>query len=393
MSLILSILGIGFIILIHELGHFLLAKAFKVAVVEFSLGMGPVLVSKVIGETKYSLRVLPLGGSCMMLGEEDDEAEKNERRINELTNGTFAGNSTEIDTAGNTITVDGRTYSKDAQFYHKKAWQRFLVIFAGPLFNMILAFLMSLVFTARVGCDRPLIIDVTKGSPAYEAGLTEGCTVKSLTIDGKKTGTDTARDIQLFFLANVKSVERGDTITVEYSDKEGQAKTTQLQAVYDETEQRYLIGITYSMMYVPCENLAEVFRYSFSNLKLAFTSTIESLRMMLRGEVSRSDVKGVVGMVAIMDENVGYAADHGTAEDVVLTLLDILILLSGTLGIMNLLPLPALDGGRIVFILIEMITGHAVPKKTESYIHAAGMVLLLVLMVLIMFNDVINLFR
>lgn len=393
MSLVLSILAIGFIVFIHELGHFLFAKAFKVAVVEFSIGMGPVIVSKVFGDTRYSLRLLPLGGSCMMLGEEDDESKKDERKLNELTNGTFSGNSVSVDDESGTIKVDGREYRKDAQFYNKKPWQRFLIIFAGPLFNLILAFLMSVILTARVGCDRPLIVEVTEDSPAYEAGITEGCYIKSLKVAGVKTNVDMARDIQLFFLANSTFVSRGDEITVTYLDVNGNLQSGKMRPRYNEDEGKYLVGISYRLMYEPCESFSEVIHYSYANIKYTFKTTIESLRMMFRGEVKRDDVKGVVGMVAIMDENVEYASNNGTAEDVFLTILDILILLSGTLGLMNLLPLPALDGGRIVFILIEMITGHAVPKKVEGYIHGAGMVILLILMVLIMFNDVINLLR
>lgn len=393
MSLILSILGIGFIVFIHEMGHFLFAKAFKVAVVEFSIGMGPVIVSKQFGETKYSLRLLPLGGSCMMLGEEDEEKGGSERRINELSNGTFAGDTVTADDEDNISTVDGRRYSKDAQFYNKKAWQRFLIIFAGPLFNLILAFLMSLILTAKAGWDRPLIIEVTENSPAMEAGITEGCYIKSLKTDGVKTRVCTARDIQLFFTANETFVSKGEEIEVSYIDTDGNLREGIMKARYNDESGRYLVGFSYSLLCRPCESLSEIFRYAFYNIRYTFKTTVESLRMMFRGEVGRNDVKGIVGMVAIMDENVEYASDNGTAEDVFLTLLDILILLSGTLGIMNLLPLPALDGGRIVFILIEMITGHSVPKKVEGYIHGGGMIILLALMMLIMFNDVINLFR
>lgn len=391
MSLVLSILVIGFIILIHELGHFVTAKAFGVSVVEFSLGMGPVLISKTAGGTKYSLRLLPFGGSCMMLGEENDESEKDVRKLNELNNGTFAGNTVTV--SSDTITVDGRTYGKDTQFYSKKAWQRFLIIFAGPLFNMILAFLFSVIFTARVGWDPPLILAVENGSPAYEAGIREGAEIRSLKVSGIKTKTDTSHDILLFFTANESLIAKGNEIEVEYNDADGNPKKGAMTAVYDKEAGAFRVGLTYSLAYQPCRNAGEVIKYAYSNVIYTMKATAESLRMMFRGDVNRHDVKGIVGMVAVMDENVEYASDNGTPEDVFLTLINLLVLISGTLGIMNLLPLPALDGGRIVFILIEMITGHAVPKKIEGYIHGAGMILLLMFMVLVMFNDVINLFR
>ena len=370
MSLIVSILGFGIIVMIHEFGHFILAKSLGVGVIEFSIGMGPRLFSFVKGETRYSFRVLPFGGSCMMLGEEAAE------------NGGSDG----------MITVDGRSFSRDRQFANKPAWKRLAVILAGPFFNFILAFLLSLAVTGIGGWDRPVILAVTEGSPAQEAGLSAGDTVTMLEIRGRKTRVKTSGDIQLFFLANGKLAEQGEEIGIRFKDASGQEQSRRVVLRYNEEEGRYLLGISYSTVYEPCENLGQLLEMSLHNLTFCLQNTVESLRMMIRGELNTSDVKGVVGIVAVMDETMDEAYDYGFLS-AALTFMNFMMLLSFSVGIMNLIPLPALDGGRIFFILIEMITGKGVPKKAEAIIHTIGFVILMGLMVLILFNDVWNLIK
>ena len=396
LGIIVSVLALGFIILIHELGHFLFAKLFGVGVVEFAIGMGPRLFSFVRGETRYSLRALPLGGACMMLGEEDEEKETSgengvsEDNLRRITNGA-AGTET-VTVGGDTVTVDGRSFRKEQQFYSKPAWQRFLVIAAGPLFNFILAFLLSLIVTVNIGWDRPVIVDVTPGSPAETAGIRPGDTVASLSICGRKTSVLTSGDMQLFFTANAQLAAGGEEVEIVYVTPEGIKKKSRMKAVFDGEAQAWRFGLSYRYAYEKCGTAGEVIRVSAHNIVYGFRSTTESFRMLFRKEVPASEVKGVVGMVAIMDESVEEAYQY-SLSGAALTLLNIMVLLSASLGVMNLLPLPALDGGRLVFILIEMITGKAVPKRIEGIIHAAGAVLLMAFMILIMFNDVWNLIK
>jgi len=370
MSLIVSILGFGIIVMIHEFGHYIFAKSLGVGVIEFSVGMGPRLFSFVKGETRYSFRLLPFGGSCMMLGEETADTS---------------------DPAENII-VDGRSFSKDSQFANKPAWKRFLIIFAGPVFNFILAFLLSLVVTGIAGWDRPVIYSVNDGSPAQEAGLQAGDTITQLEICGRKTTVKTAGDVQLFFIANAKLAENGEPISVKFRSPDGKEKKGTMVMRYDEEMGKYLCGFTYSRMYEPCDSFGQLLEMSIHNIGFCFRQTIESLRMMIRGEVQGSDVKGVVGMVAVMDETVDTAYETGFL-DAALTLMNIMMILSASIGFMNLIPLPALDGGRIFFILIEIITGKAVPKKAEAVVHTIGFFILMALMVLILFNDVWNLIK
>ena len=151
LSLIISIIALGFIVAFHEFGHFITARFFKVGVIEFSVGMGPRLLSGVKGNVRYSLRIFPFGGSCMMLGEEMAEEEGTGRVAGDITNGAFNGIAPTV--SGDTITVEGRIYHKSEQFVNKPAWQRFFVIAAGPVFNFILAFVLALIITAHYGYD------------------------------------------------------------------------------------------------------------------------------------------------------------------------------------------------------------------------------------------------
>ena len=392
-SIIISVLALGFIIAIHEFGHFIVARTFGVGVIEFSIGMGPRLCSKVRGNTRYSLRALPLGGSCMMLGEEMAEDEDSERSSGAITNGTLNADAPRID--GENIIIDGRSYHKKDQFVEKKAWQRFLIVAAGPIFNFILAFIFALIITSHYGYDRAIISDTTAGMPAYEAGLSEGDRITGLAVTGDRSKgvrlskVETARDIQLFMVVNAAAVQNADEIAVRYLDAdEGmKEKDVILTPQYDEENKTYRLGFTYSAAYAKADSLGEIIHYSLYDVGYCIRSSVYSIKMMISGAVSRKDVMGPVRMVAVMDKTVETASGYGMTA-AAMTLLNIMIIISGSLGAMNLLPLPALDGGRLVFIAIELLTGHAVPKELEGRIHMAGMLLLLALMVFIMFNDV-----
>ncbi len=391
-SLIISIIALGLIITIHELGHFLAAKACGVGVIEFSIGMGPRLLTKLAGDTRYSLRLLPFGGSCMMLGEEMDEsdgsaAEGGGRRAAEFTNGAPEQSSVEF--AGDRILVDGRSFSREQQFISKKAWQRFLIIFAGPAFNFVLAFLLSLVITGFYGFDKPIITSVVENMPAARAGIEADDEIIALRTGNARMTVECARDISVFMTVHRDAVDRADSFTMYYRDASDgmQKKSAELIPEIDPSTGTYKLGFGYSFAYRPADDPADVIRCSFCNVKYCIRSVIQSLRMLAGGKVSREDIMGPVRMVAVMDETVDEASGYGAAS-VIITLFDLMILISGSLGAMNLLPLPALDGGRLVFILIELLTGHGVPKELEARIHMAGMLLLLVLMFFILTNDI-----
>ena len=166
LSLLVSILALGAIIAFHEFGHFIVARLFGVGVIEYAVGMGPRIWSRIFGNTRYSLRAVPFGGFCMMLSEDIAEPED--------TDGVRDPSSPGIIVTEDEIIYEGRHFSKEEQFAAKPAWQRFLVVLAGPVFNFLLAFVLALIITACTGFDRPVVREVDPGMPAAEAGIEAG---------------------------------------------------------------------------------------------------------------------------------------------------------------------------------------------------------------------------
>lgn len=362
LRIIISILALGCIVIFHELGHFLAAKAFGISVIEFTVGLGPLLVSKTFGNTKYSLRALPFGGACVMYQEDREDEDGDE---------------------------DLPKYPEGSGFLSQKAWKRFLVVFAGPFFNFLLAFLLAIVFMFNVGYDRPVVADVTEGSPAWEAGLRTGDTIRSLKVSGMRSGITTGGDIQLFFLANQSLVDAGRPVSFEAVSNGNVKKTGEMTAVYNEEYQKRLFGFSYSRITSPCDGFLDLIRMSFHQVVYTIRMTVESIRMLIRGDIGAESIGGPVQIVAVMDESVEIANEQGGTGAAALVLLELAILLSGSMGAMNLLPLPALDGGRLLLLLVEMITGKKLPQKVESAINFAGLMILLALMVLVMFKDIV----
>lgn len=343
MSIILALIIFSLIILIHELGHFLLAKRGGIVVEEFSLGMGPRLISTVKGGTRYSLKLLPFGGSCMMLGEDENTMEE----------GSFAS---------------------------KSVWTRISVIAAGPIFNFILAFLLSLFIIGSIGVDRPVVIEVNEGSPAAEAGLQAGD--KILKMNNKPIRL--SREV-----SNYVTFHQGQEVTMVY-DHEGQEKTVVMEPKQNEGG-RYVFGISMNANYREKVGSWETIKYSAYEVKYWISATLESLKMLFQGKVGINDMAGPVGVVSIIGDTYEQSIPSGGFY-VWLNMLNISILLTANLGVMNLLPLPALDGGRLVFLILEAIRGKRINPEKEGLVHFIGLMALMVLMVVVMFNDVRKLF-
>lgn len=429
MNVIVAILILGIIVIVHELGHFLLAKKNGITVTEFSVGMGPRLASFVKNGTRYSLKLFPIGGSCMMLGEDE-------------------------------------SVEDEGAFHKKGVWARFSVIFAGAFFNFIFAFILALIFIGDVGVDKPFIMEVGKESPALEANLKQGDRITKI----NDAPIHFTNDIDFYYYFHsvseapikVQYVRDGKkhTTTINpkvvekyylgcnYDDKDSEAKLTVVDPNYPlgkagvktgdvivningtaiasgknmakYFEQNPLskepVEITYQSdgketkvtinpQYVKSYNIGwalnynrakvsapEVIEYSFYELKNNIVNTLKSVFYLVTGKISTKEIAGPVGIVNF----VGQVVDSSKAEGIRITIMNLIsfsILISANLGVMNLLPLPALDGGRLIFLLIEAIRRKPVPKEKEAMVHMVGMVLLMLLMVFVMFNDIRNIIR
>ncbi len=389
-SLIIAIIVIGFIITIHELGHFLFAKLFSVGVVSFSLGMGPKLISKVYGNTEYSLRLLPIGGSCLMAGEDLDDRLYEDEDEGKLSSGIKDAGllAPSLKTDGSeALIIDGRRYGREEQFVYKKSWQRFFIVAGGPIFNFLLAFLLSVVFTAFMGADLPYVASIEEDMPAYEAGLSVGDLICDISANGKSSAIYTGRDLYLFLYIYSSGFDEDTVISIGYEDMEsGEKKTASFTPRYDPETGSFRMGLAYNVSYSPLSGILEILSYSFYNIRYCLSSSIRSIELLVTGDVSRQDVMGPVRIVATLDETVSEASSYGIGATL-LSLCNMMIVISVALGVSNLLPIPALDGGRLIFIIIELLTRRSVPKELEAKIHAAGMVVLLALMVVILIND------
>ena len=342
-----AILVFGVLIAVHELGHFMAAKACGVRVNEFSIGMGPTLWKKQKGETQYSLRLFPVGGFCAMEGEEEDS--------------------------------DDPTALNNQGF-----WAKLLIFAAGAAMNFIAGLLIILVLYADAQAFYvPVVAGVADGCPLESAdGLQEGD--RLLRIDGEKVYVYS--DISLLMGLNKTGafdlqIERnGEVITLrdftmerrEYTDQNGKAYTG--YGLYFGAEEA---------------TLGRKLSYSWNNA-MDFARLVRlSLQMLVTGQAGVKDLSGPVGIVSTMTQ-VGEQA--ATTRAAVENIAYLAALIAVNLAVMNLLPLPALDGGKIFFLVINAVSMQLfkkqIPAKYENYIHFAGLILLLALMAVITFSDV-----
>ena len=354
-----AVVVLGGIILFHEFGHYLLARLNGVAVVEFSVGFGPRILSWVSRKTgiRYSLKLLPLGGSCAMLGEfGEDEDEKEE--IPDV---------------------------KGVSFFDKGPLAKMAVIAAGPVFNFILAFVFSLVILSWAGIDPAVIAGTSEGMPAEAAGLKEGDVITKL--DGRKIHL--SREISMYLMTAGQ-----DPVQVEYRryDETSSSWTTEHTVIQPEFKDgRYYLGVILQGHRDAPESLVQVLQYSVYEVRYWILTVIDSLKMIVGGKVTTNDIAGPVRIVTIIDQTVEENTQYGFVT-VVMNLLNLMVMFSANLGVMNLLPFPALDGGRLVFLFWELVTGHPVSQRIEGAVNMTGMALLMTFMVFVVLNDLRILF-
>jgi regulator of sigma E protease len=348
MTFILFVLIFGVVVISHEFGHYLIARVNGIHVVEFAVGMGPTIFSINRGDTKYSLKLLPIGGACMFEGEDGVETKEGE--------------------------------VSEGSFLNASVWGRISTVFAGPFFNFILAYIIAFIMVNMIIIREPVASQVLEDSAAMEAGLEDGDRIISL--DGER--------IYLYeeILLYTQTYNGGD-MQVGY-ERDGVRYETVLTPKYDESTGRYMLGIS-NAEFIRAKGM-EPFKYAWYEMRYSIKMTYKSLGMLIHGRVTRQDVSGPVGIAVNL---VGKTYEETKAygwQDVFVNMLNITLMLSVNLGILNLLPIPALDGGRLVFLLIEVVRGKPIPPEKEGIVHFVGLMFFMALAVFIFFNDLSNIF-
>ena len=341
---LVAILFFGLLISIHELGHFTFAKLFKVKVNEFALGMGPAIFKKKKGETTYALRLLPIGGYVSMEGEDSESEDKN-------------------------------------AFNRKKVWQKLIIVAAGAIMNLILGVAIVAICLSMddlVGTTQ--ILSFQENAISQQTGLQAGD--KLLEIDGHKVFSD----MDINFL-----MTRSDDGVFDMTVRRD-GKRVELEGVTFQTQKQdgYTL-ITYDFVILGKETtifnvLTTAVKQTASIARLVWLSLFD----LVTGRFGLADLSGPVGTVNILADVTSSAVESRAN---LISALTLMAFVSINIGVFNLLPVPALDGGRLFFLVIEGIRRKPIKPKYEGYIHGAGLVLLLLLMVAVTFNDIVNLIR
>lgn len=332
-TIISSIIIFLLVILIHEFGHFIVAKMNGVSVLEFSIGMGPKLLQKESNGTLYSLRLLPVGGYCQLEGEDEENDSPN-------------------------------------SLNNQSPFVRLKVILAGAIMNFILAFilLILLMSVSRVSTE---VSGMIKDSPAYSSGIQKGDQIVSINGENVSDGEE--------LLKRIKESQGDLNIGV---IRDSQSKNIKVTPRLENNIRK--IGVNFQEEYnIKNFSIVKGFKKGLITFLNLTGMLYKFLVMLITGQLGLGGVSGPVGVV----KEIGDAAKTGVAN-----LIFLLAYININLGVFNLLPIPALDGGRAIFILIEMIFGKKIPQEKEGYIHMVGLILLLALIAIVTIKDVIKLF-
>lgn len=334
-GILLAIVLFAVLVIVHEGGHFLTAKAFGVRVNEFSVGMGPLIFQKKKGDTEYSVRAIPVGGYVAMEGENGDSEDVN-------------------------------------AFNNKPWWARALVLFAGPFMNLVLAVVVLAGLVTYMGTGIAGDIgSVKEDSPAYQAGIRTGDVITCVNGTEYEPGLDVAKAL------NDAASGTDETIDITYV-RDGENVDVTVPFETDDQGERH-IGVSFRLEH----NVLVGLKYGVIDCVKMEKLILDAFASLFSGQGSMDDVAGPVGIVNVVDQ---------TAQTGVFNLLYLLALLSINLGLVNLFPFPALDGGRLLFVFIRLFTGKAITDEMESKVHYLGIVVLFSFMIMITFHDVARIF-
>ena len=358
------------VIAIHEFGHFIVAKLCGVQVNEFSIGMGPVLLKKMHKGTQYSLRALPVGGFVALEGEESPESQQAQAAREGPEDGEAAP---ETEQSG--LSPDAGEKPVGIPLNEAPVWQRLLVMVAGAAMNFVLGFAVMVILIAAQNepITSKVIYKIEDGALCGQTGLQAGD--KVLAVNGRRCFV--ANDM-LYEL--MRTEDYAASFTVLRDGAKVELPRVQFDTWQDDSGETHMsLGFTvYGIRKTPLNVLKEAGNSVLYYGRIIFTSLVD----LLRGRESINDLSGPVGIVTA----IGQAASYGWQD-----LLELLVLITVNLGIFNLLPFPALDGGKVVFLLIEGVTGRAVPEKIQSGLTLAAFALLFGLMIFATYNDILRL--
>jgi len=338
---LLAIVMLGIIVTVHEFGHYLVGRLCGIGIVEFSVGFGPRLLGWERKGIKYSLRAIPLGGYCAFVGE--DERNDDPRAMN-----------------------------------NQPVWKRFITVLAGPFMNFVLAFVVCAIMLNGyfVAETFPVVNQVMEGMPAEASGLQAGDRI--LEVNGVELTNDSAGVSLMLSTMQSSDMTRPIDLVIE---RDGQRMNFAINAVPVEDSEgtRYQIGIVFSSRtFTFFESIREAGSYMAETTGLM----LDSLKNLIFKGEGLNDTAGTVGIIAV----VAQRAREGVYE-----VLWLMYIISLNLGIMNLLPIPALDGGRLLFLIVEMIRRKPIPPEKEGLVHGIGMILLLGLFVVLTYHDIVKL--
>jgi regulator of sigma E protease len=311
-------------------------RALGFGIVEFAVGMGPVLFKRTKNGIQYSIRALPIGGMCRFLGEDQD-------------------------------IQDSRAFNL------QKVWKRIVVVVSGPVMNLLFALIAAIVTLSIFGDLMPSVYEVTADSPAAVAGMQAGDIV--IAVDGKEL---------LYYNQISELIQEADSQSMQLTVlRNGEPVVLSFSDIYNEEAGKNLIGISMSGEHVKF-GFGETIARSASYIVTTFTETLGFIGKAAQGQVTADDAGGPVKIVEYLIEALRSGGE---------SVMRMMILISASLGIMNLLPIPALDGGRLVFMIIEAIRGKAIAPEKEGMVHFVGLILLFGLMILLTFSDIQSIIR